>query len=503
MDPMQLTALTEAVPQGKLYLPKTGIEATAYTFIGVSTDTRKLKPSELFVALKGTRFNGHDYLQTACEKGAAALLISEPERLNLEDLDRPVLVVDDTLAAYQALAHAYRLRSVRNLIAVTGSVGKTSTREMIACAIQPTWAVHRTQGNLNNEIGVPATLLDIRGACEAAVIEMGMDRPGDIALLSRLAEPDFAVITGIGYSHLAYFETQEGLLRAKAEILEGLRPGGTLLLNAGDPLLRKLSEEQRGQVNQAFVGVVASATDYPVPQALEAAPTDLPGPLLLAKDLTLDEAGCASFAVYLKQPGQPEQRFLADRVQLPIAGTHHVPNALFGLLCAHLLGLPRQASAAGLTQFSVIGDRQRLVDASGLTLINDSYNAAPESMRASLQMLEYLSHRTKNRAIALLGGIAELGPLSASLHYALGETLAKLDLAEVHLLGEQSEAVKAGFVAGRGNYPLYLYETRDQLVQAVLPRLKDRDLVLVKGSHAYRMDQVAQQILEARLEALS
>lgn len=502
MDPMKLAELLEAHPETETLLPEGKPGPGSQSILGIVTDTRTLQPGEVFVALVGERLDGHAYLQQAVQAGAAALVVSNRQAGLKFGEQVPVLVVQDTLQAYQDYAAFYRRTHLRTVIGVTGSVGKTSTREMIACALQPSLSVYRTHENYNNQIGVPMTLLATRGACDVSVVELGMDHAGEIAELSRIVRPDLAVITGIGYSHIENLGSQEAIFEAKTEVLEGLKLGGTLLIPAGDPWLRKLIGQEGESFQLAFVAREAASEEQEETGVLGAESLEgLPGPCLVARSVVLDEQGLASFEVYLRKPEGEEIPYLPHRLKLPVAGSHHILNALFGLLCAYLLEQPAERAAQGLADFSVVGNRQKWVEAGGVTLINDSYNAAPESMRASLATLKQLSQRMGGRSIAVLGGIAELGDHAEALHQEVGRALARLDLDLAYLCGPHAAAIARGCQEAGGRCSCRVFADRETLTDHLLPALEDRDIVWIKGSHSFHMEAVCDRIVQQRLEA--
>lgn len=551
MDPIRLKELITAT-SGQLFFSADSAmrkEAMNYVLLGTSTDSRTIKRGEAFFALKGENFDGHAFVEQAVRAGAVAVVVSDLKCAELWQAELPTILVEDTLTALQKLAAYYRQNYLHTLVAITGSVGKTSTREMIAAALRPTLAVSCTGENLNNEIGVPQTVLKVRSACDVAVVEMGMDHAGDLTKLSRLAQPDIAVITNIGYCHIEQLGSQMAIMRAKAEIINGLKADGVLLLNADDPFLRQLAAEQKGKIKQAFV-------------ALNTCPPDLPGDCLVATDVKIEVDGCASFIIKLQQAPDLEKYGTMEafvdsnrlpRIKLPVPGEHHVINALFGLATAHLLHQPLTLAAGGLRDFSVIGNRQRIMNADGVVLINDTYNAAPESIRAGVKTLCFLAHSEKRRAIAVLGGIAELGNMADRLHYELGRYLATADLAEIWLCGPYAAAVAQGIAdgdqagdqaesqaGGKGdrspgasgtepavdlasesvaltatNYTsesraraeatikppvkVHVFADRDSLTAELLPTIQDRDIILIKGSHSFAMEKVCDAIISKRL----
>ena len=420
-------------------------------FEGAENDSRKVKPGQLFVALKAAR-DGHDFIGKALEAGAAAAL-GERQLPGV-----PMVVVPDSLAGLQAIAAGWRatLAGTR-FIGLTGSVGKTTTKEMTAAACAAVRRTQWTQANFNNDIGVPRTLLDLRPDTEIAVVEMGMNHAGEISRLTRLARPHVAVITNVGTMHIEYLGSREGIRDAKLEILEGLAPNGVAVLNGDEPLLRNAAPACR----TLWFGLG-------------------PDNDLRAEEIRPTESGVAFTAVGLGE---------RVPVELPVPGVHFVMNALAALLAAHAVGVPLETAAAGLRGFENTGDRLRLLQKRGYTVIADCYNAGPESMRAALQVLR--ERPAHGRRIAVLGDMLELGDYAPAAHRTAGAEAAQAaDLILAYGPLSRDLAAAAGEKAR-------WFDSRESLLAALRETARPGDLLLFKASHGMRLEQVLEAFLTA------
>ena len=417
------------------------------TFHGANFDTRRLKPGELFAALSGAR-DGHDFVRNALEKGAAAVLASKPLAP-----DVPAIYVRDTVSALQQIASAYRRTLPLKSIGITGSVGKTTTKEMIAAVLETAYRTEKTAENFNNGIGLPVTVLGLENDCEAAVLEMGMNHFGELSVLTRIAQPDFAVITNIGTMHIENLGSREGILRAKLEILEGLRPGGRAIFNGDDDLL------------------LSAARQYGAVCFGRSEDCDI-----RALDIRAD-GGKTFFTAQAEGEAFP--------VELPVAGIHNVSNALAAIAVGLQMDVPVSGIQTGLAGFHNTGMRQRICDLDGVTVIEDCYNAGPESMRAAFQVLE--DTKAAGRRIAVLGGMLELGDHAPQAHYEVGKAAAQAaDL--LFAYGSNSEqyvkgAREKGIIAEE-------YPTHEALAEALKRTVRAGDVLLVKGSRGMRMERV-------------
>ncbi len=411
-------------------------------FTGAAIDSRAVEPGQLFVALQGAR-DGHDFIPMAIEHGAAAAL---GER---QLADVPMIVVPDARLALGAIARHWREQMSCRVVGITGSVGKTTTKEMTAAVLQSTFQTHKTKKNFNNDLGLPMTILDIPPACEAAVTEMGMNHLGEISYLTSIAQPDVAVITNIGTMHIENLGSREGILRAKLEILEGLRPGGQVILNGDEPLLRAA----KLPVKPLFFGI---------------------------------DTECDLRAVQIEL-GQGFTRFIAEGfgqripIDLPVEGRHNVYDALAAALVGLSLGVRPERIAKALSFFRNTGDRQNVLEVGGYTLIADCYNAGPESVAAALAVLR--ARRTPGRRVAVLGDMLELGDHAPAAHTEMGRRAAEAaDL--VLLYGPMSHLA----AEAAGEKALH-FETHEDLVRCLRERTAPGDLILFKGSHGMHMER--------------
>lgn len=456
-------------------------------FREVGSDTRLLKAGQLFIALRGASFNGHDFLVSAVNGGAGGLLIDEPEAVAElpAETDVPVIVVEDTLRALQALAAGYRDTLKARVIAVTGSVGKTSTRQMIAACLGGALRVHQTSGNLNNEIGLPQTLLQAPPDTEAIVVEMGMRAAGEIALLSRVARPDIALITNVGWSHIERLGSRQAILDAKAEILEGLKPDGLLLLNADDEMLRKLADRQDKPHRLAWVSAREGDHSFP------------PGSFTVRAGAISSGADGVRFRACLEDSRSGVA--VTEDVRLPMPGRHQIINTLFGLAAAYALGVRLPDAAAAAAGFQPVGNRQRLIEWQDIRIIDDTYNAAPESMQAALQTCAELT-AADGRKIAALGCMMELGDFAPQAHRQVGAAVAELDYDLLLVLGPFGEDMLIGARAVNPELPSCLCAAPQDMAARLAAALKPGDLLLLKGSRAFALEQVIPLLESARAE---
>jgi UDP-N-acetylmuramoyl-tripeptide--D-alanyl-D-alanine ligase len=416
-------------------------------FHGVSTDTRTLAPGVLFVALRGPRFDGHDYVAAATTAGAAALLVE-----HAVDSPLPQLIVRDTRLALGRLAAAWRLHCNTPLAAITGSNGKTTVKEMSRAILAQTGAVLATEGNLNNDIGVPLTLLRLTPQQRHAVIEMGANNPGEIAYLSGLAQPDAAVITNAGPAHLAGFGSLEGVARAKGEIYSGLRDNGVAVINADDSFA-DLWRGMAGTQRQLCFGTA--------PEAIVTARWQAEG---------------SGSRLWLQTPaGEAE-------LLLPLPGRHNVMNALAASALALALEVGLNAICRGLESMQGVAGRLAPRRAfNGARLIDDSYNANPASMRAAINVLAaYPAPR-----ILVLGDMGELGDAAVQLHRETGAYARAAGVDALYATGPLSAATAEGFGRGAEHF------TDCAALAAALRQVLSADAtVLVKGSRSARMERV-------------
>ena len=424
-------------------------------FDGAGNDTRSLQPGQLFIALQGVR-DGHDYIPAAIAKGAAAVLCSRKVG------DYPAILVKDPRTALGDIAREALKRIGAKVVAVTGSVGKSTTKEMIAAVLSGTFRVSKTPANHNNDIGMPMAVLDMPEDTEVAVLEMGMNHFREIAYLSCIAHPDVAVIINVGTAHIEFLGTQQGIRQAKLEILEGMTPQGMLLLNGDDTMLRCLdvTPKQRITYFGASEGCDVRAQD------------------IGQKDGVLRftvEAGRLTFAVEMK---------LEDE--------HHVADALAAVTVGLKLGVHPDKIRQQLDAFQNMSGRQEIFEAKGCTIINDCYNAGPESMAAALNVLG----NRPGRHIAVLGDMLEVGDCAQAEHYKIGRIAAeKADM--VFAFGPHAGRVLDGTITG--GMPENMgraFESREELAAALRRAVKPGDVILCKGSHGMHLEKVLEAFLK-------
>ena len=436
------------------------------TVTGFSTDTRTIPPGSCFIALKGERFNGNLYAGAAAEKGAAMCILSERPP---EDPGVPYLLVRDTVDAYGAVAR-YWLRRCREsglrVVAVTGSSGKTTVKDMIAHVLAKKFRTYCTGGNHNNHIGVPYTALHMPQETEVAVIEMGMNHAGEIHRLTTVAEPEIAVITNIGTAHIGNLGSQENILRAKLEILDGMN-GGTLLAPADDPLLKGAQADIRDRVTVRY------STRFADEHAE------------LCADHIEEAAEYTRFLVHINGEDAP--------VSLPMTGLHNVTDALLAIHAGLCCGMTLADCAAALADFAPGEIRSGRVQIGNCTIIRDYYNANPEAMAASLQALGTVAGDAKK--IALLGNMNELGDFAGDRHRALG-ALCKTKADAAFFCG----ANYADFAEGYGSGAAAFAE-QSELIAALRQQIGALTaapcVILIKGSRGLHMENVYDALTEA------
>lgn len=437
---------------------------------GASIDTRTIRPGDLFVAIKGPRFDGHDFVAAALERGASGAVVSGSEWVLRERawgpfLDRHFLIlVEDPLAALQSLATWHRMRFDLPLIGVTGSNGKTTTKEMIAAILSRRGPVLKTEGNLNNHLGLPLSLLRLDAAHRAAVLEIGISLKGEMRRLCEIARPTVGLITNIGPAHLEFLGSLEGVAEEKGALFEAVRAGGTAVINLNDPHLS--SWEKRLSNRWTF------AMDAPADvTATEIRP----------------EASGIGFLLTLHRTGE------AGRILLATSGRHQVANALGAAAVACALGYRLEEIREGLAAFRPVALRAEVLAADGKTILLDAYNANPASMKAALEMLAAFPRRegAASRKIALLGDMLELGTFSASAHRETGAAAAQNGIDLLIAVGQWAGAMAEGARrAGMAGEKVAAYADLASLQKEFLTYIRKGDVLLIKGSRGMRMETV-------------
>ncbi|MBS4202296.1 UDP-N-acetylmuramoyl-tripeptide--D-alanyl-D-alanine ligase [Bacillus sp. FJAT-49732] len=424
---------------------------------GVSFDTRLINPGTLFVPLKGDANDGHKYVDTAFEKGAAAVLWQKDVPNPPEHA--PVLIVEDTLSALQDLAHSYRKQTSAKVIAITGSNGKTTTKDIVASVFSENYKVHKTDGNFNNHIGLPLTILAMEETTEIAILEMGMSGKGEISLLTRIAQPDAAIITNIGEAHLQDLGSRDAIANAKLEIIEGLPKNGLLIYPGNEPLLVKKISNLK-QFNTCTFGETSENDIYAV-------------------DITIGEDG-SSFVV----PGLSDEPFF-----LSIAGKHNIMNALAAILAAKEFLISPSSIQAGLKSVKLSNMRMEWHDGiKGTRILNDAYNASPTAMRAVISMVEnMLEDRAK---IVVLGDMLELGDKEVEFHEQIGEGLDPSKIKYVFTYGSLAKNIASG---ARLHFPeerIFEFEDKEKLINVLKEKIEGNELILFKASRGVKLEEV-------------
>lgn len=431
-----------------------------YLIQGVAIDSRKATNGQLFVPFKGENTDGHQYIRQAINQGAAAALWQKDRPNPPEDL--PVLVVEDTLKALQQLAKAYREELDVKVIGITGSNGKTTTKDMTASLLSRKFKVQKTEGNFNNHIGLPLTILSLKEDTEAAVIEMGMSSKGEIDLLTKIASPDVAIITNIGEAHLQDLGSREAIAEAKLEIINGLAADGTLIYHGDEPLLKEALKET--ELKTETFGLEAENDMYPLSVQ------------------TLQDGS------RFKANKAPDMEFF-----LPIIGRHNVLNAMAAMLAAHKMGLTFEEMKIGLTSVELTKMRMEMKDGmKGTKIINDAYNASPTSMKAAIELAEKMPGF--KRKILVLGDMLELGLDEELFHYQVGQTVEGEAIDYLFTLGRLGQFIAAGAKNSLGEDRIFAFSDKHELIEKLKSIVASGDLIVVKASRGVRLEEVVEAL---------
>ena len=446
--PEQLARITSGELRGAMYREPVS---------SLSIDSREQNPAGLFLCIAGERFDGHDYIADAAKNGAICVITERDAPTN----GLCEIRVHSTERALGDIAAACLRQKKAQVVAVTGSVGKTTTKQFLSAVISQHYRTHCTKGNFNNQIGVPLTVLDIRPEHEAAVLELGMNHSGEIARLSEIVHPHIGIITNIGNSHIEYLGSREGIRDAKMEITTGMGRDDILILNGDEPLLAGVE------------GAVYVALDDPTAQYR-----------VCSVELKTDSA---VFSLHC-----PDR--VLEGLTIPVTGRHCVFDAAFACVAGLLMGIEEEEIRRGLLSFANTGMRQNITEENGVTLIEDCYNASPESMRAAIDVLHSLTQAHGGRAIAILGDMRELGEHAPELHRAVGSYLAQQDVSVLFTFGEDAVMIAVGAMeSGLPEDSIYVFRCTDDTAQIgnTLRRVVQAgDTVLLKASRALEMERL-------------
>ena len=460
MDPLSLQQIAEFAHG----LITAGDRALSISTI--STDSRTLKAGDLFVPLRGENFDGHHFVEQAAERGAAGAMVEEnwqgspPENFAL-------IRVPDTLAAYQNLAANYRRSLSLKVIAITGSNGKTSTKDFVAAILSRGFRVTKTEGNFNNHVGLPQTMLTATSSDQIAVWEIGMNHPGEIAALAKLAAPDAAIVTNVGLAHIEFMGSREAIATEKGALVEAVDASGTVILNGDDAFSESIAQRTRAKV------ILAGIENGSV----------------RATDVSQSATGC-EFTIL--------EGAHRCRAQLPVPGIHMVQNAMLAVAAGRAFGLSLEECAAGLASTPLTKARLQIKEINGIQFIDDSYNANPDSMKAALRTLVELD--ADGRRVAVLGQMNELGEESERGHREVGEIAAALGIDELFAVGEAGAAI-AQAARKAGLEKSSAVDSPEEAARRLSATASPGDLILVKGSRTARMERVLEAFAKSRSTA--
>ena len=424
---------------------------------GVAIDSRKIEKDWLFIPIKGARVDGHSFIPQVMEGGALCTLSEQ----DLGNVSYPYILVASCEIALKAIAEHYRTALGIKVVGITGSVGKTSTKEMISSVLSQKYNVLKTAGNFNNEIGVPLTIFNIRDEHEVAILEMGINHFGEMHRLAKMARPDVCVITNIGLCHLEHLIDRDGVLRAKSEIFDFIKDDAAIVLNGDDDKLATVKEV--GNIKASFFGLDPSLDAY-------------------ADNIQSKSLRGTSCSLHVGS--------LDMDVLIPIPGDHMVYNALAGALVGTKLGLTADEIKAGIEALTPVSGRNNLIATDNLLIIDDCYNANPISTKASLDVLA----TADNRKVAILGDMFELGENEKELHYGVGAYAAEKEIDVLIAIGELSKNTVKGALEKNSDMNIYHFETKADFFAEMNNLLQKDDAVLVKASHGMEFPEIVDKL---------
>ncbi len=463
---MNLTLAEAAMGAGAvLEAPASVPNAGALAATGYSIDSRTVAPGELFFAVRGERHDGHDFVVAAFERGAVAAVVSRARAASLPDaaLAHPLLIAEEPLTAMQALALHVRRQWGRRVVAITGSAGKTTTKEAVAAALGAKFNVLKSKGNLNNNFGLPLQLLRLMPEHEFAVVEMGMNHSGEIAALARIAAPDWGVITNIGSAHIENFaDGQAGIARAKFELIESLPTNGIAFLNCDDAYAAQFGRDFSGRVVYFGAGPCAD------PQILT----------------SVEDSNGLHVRIRARER---EAGFT-----LQLLGAHNASNAVAGLAVALEAGVDLDAAIAAIASLTAGDKRGQVIEIAGATILNDSYNSNPEALKSMIRTLA--ARPAKGRRILIAGEMLELGDHGPALHIDCGRAAAEAGLDLV--VAVQGNAEHLATAACAGGVPAVFLRDADAAGQWLVENLRPGDVVLVKGSRGVHLERAIESLIK-------
>lgn len=423
----------------------------------VVIDSRKVTKDSLFVAIRGARVDGHTFIPQTIEAGALCALSEEP----LGEVTFPYILVDSCTQALKDLAEHYRKGLDIKVVGISGSVGKTSTKEMIASVLSQKYNVLKTEGNFNNEIGVPLTIFNLREEHEIAVLEMGINHFGEMTRLAKMARPDICVITNIGVAHMELLGSRDGILKAKTEMFQYMNPNGTIIFNGDDDKL--ITYHPENGITPVYFGL-GDHSSYRAEQ--------------------IENQGLrGTNATFIT----PKSRFCAH---ISIPGEHMVHNALAGIAVGYALGMSDTEIKAGIEALKPLAGRNHLIETDTYTIIDDCYNANPISMKASIDVLS----KADTRTVAILGDMGELGEKEKEMHYDVGQHTAMSGIHVLICIGSLSAELARGAKETAQNIRIYRYPDKDHFFAEMDSILEKKDTILVKASHAMAFEKIVEKL---------
>lgn len=433
-------------------------EADVKEIKAVSTDTRKIEEGTMFIALKGENFNGNNYVLDAFNKGAKIAIVDEV-KCDLNELkeDVALIKVQNTGRALMNLAKFYREKLGLKVVGITGSAGKTSTKDLVAAVLSDKYKVFKTKGNFNNEIGLPLMILELDSTYDVAILEMGMRGLGQIKELAEIASPDLGIITNIGISHIEILKTRENILKAKMEIATFFDKNNTLVVCGNDDFLGALPEAQY-KIVKTGVG-----------ENFE----------IGAKNIALEELS-SKFTVY---DGEKEEEFSLD-----MPGEHNISNLMLGIAIAKELGVSFEEMKRGLKNIEATSMRLELIKKDGFSILNDCYNSSPVAVKSAIDVMKNIEGK---RRIAVLGTMRELGHKSEEAHREIGKYAKENGIEKVLCFGDFSENIKEGYGEG-----CTVYENKEELIKYLLNIICEGDIILVKASRSLKFEEITKALLE-------
>ena len=455
MEALGMTEIADAVA-GEL------INEEDFRIDSISTDTRQLEPGDLFIALLGENFDAHDFLAQAFEKGARAAVVESGREY---DVKKPLIKVEDTTRALQDLAAYYLEQLSLTVIAVTGSTGKTTTKDLTASVVKQRYETLKTQGNFNNEIGLPLTLFRLDESHEAVVLEMGMRGVGEIARLAEIAPPDIGVVTNVGKTHIELLGSVAKIAQAKSELVQSLDEKGTAILNADDERVKAMSELTKANV--IYYGINKEAN-------------------LKGREIrTLTSPDRVSF--------QLEVGTKSSEIMLPMPGEYNVYNALAAAAVGRELGIDLAEIKEGLATASLTDKRNQIIkSAQGIKIINDTYNANPTSVRAGLNTLSQIA---EGRKIAILGDMLELGEVAEKEHYKLGSVIIEEGIDYLITIGDLALKIAEGAEdKGLDKSKIFTYNRKREAIDKIEEIMETDDTILVKASRGMKLEEIVASI---------